>query len=105
MIVRGVPSEVHCGASRFRARTCGAPPCQLAYRIRPSHHHASLFVLITASARARRLAPTRQPFMFASGYNGDDLHDAYRDVAVLQQLYDIAEFKAALAISLMEDDG
>jgi hypothetical protein len=33
--------------------------------------------------------------MFASGYNGDDLHDAYRD---------IAEFKAALTISLMEED-
>jgi len=32
--------------------------------------------------------------MFAWGYNGDDLLDAYRDVAVLQQLYDIAEFKA-----------
>ena len=32
--------------------------------------------------------------MFASGYNGDDLHDAYRDVAVLQELYDIAEGKA-----------
>jgi hypothetical protein len=42
--------------------------------------------------------------MFASGYNGDDLHDAYRDVAVLQKLYDIAEFKAVLTISLMEED-
>jgi hypothetical protein len=42
--------------------------------------------------------------MFASGYNGDDLHDAYRDVTVLQKLYDIAEFKAALAISRMEED-
>jgi hypothetical protein len=27
-----------------------------------------------------------------------------RNVAVLQKLYDIAEFKAALAISLMEED-
>ena len=42
--------------------------------------------------------------MFAPGYNGDDLHDAYRDVAVLQKLYDIAKFKAALATSLMEED-
>jgi len=54
--------------------------------------------------RVRRLAPTRHSFMFASGYNGDDLLDAYHDVAVLQQLYDIAEFKAAIAISLMEKD-
>ena len=38
--------------------------------------------------------------MFASGYNGD----TYRDVAVLQYLCDIAEFKAGLAISLMEED-
>jgi len=38
--------------------------------------------------------------MFASGYNGD----AHRDVAVLQKLYDTAEFKAGLAISLMEED-
>ena len=42
--------------------------------------------------------------MFASGNKDDDLHDAYREVAVLQKLYDIAEFKAALAISLMEED-
>ena len=46
----------------------------------------------------------RHPFMFASGYNDDDLHQAYRDVGVLQKLYDVAEFKAALAISLMEED-
>jgi hypothetical protein len=70
---------------------------------RPSIAIASLFVLIATSSRARRLAPTLHPFMFALGYNGDDLHDAYRDVAVLQKLYDIAEFKAALAISLMEE--
>ena len=38
------------------------------------------------------------------GYNGDDLHHAYSDVAVLQKLYDIAESRAALAISLMEED-
>ena len=46
----------------------------------------------------------RHPFMFASGCNDDDLHDAYRDVGVLQKLYDVAEFKAALAIALMEED-
>ena len=71
---------------------------------RPSIAIASLFVLIAVSVRVRRLAPTRHSFMFASGYNGDDLLDAYHDVAVLQQLYDIAEFKAAIAISLMEKD-
>jgi hypothetical protein len=39
-----------------------------------------------------------------TGCNDDDLHDAYRDVGVLQKLYDVAEFKAALAIALMEED-
>lgn len=66
---------------------------------------ASLFVLIAASVRAGRLAPTRRRFMFASGCNGDDRHEMrIATVAVLQKLYDIAEFKAVLAISLMEED-
>ena len=42
--------------------------------------------------------------MFALGCKADDLHNAHRDVAVLQKLYDIAEFKAALAVSLIEED-
>lgn len=43
--------------------------------------------------------------MLASDYNGADRHEMrMATVAVLQKLYDIAEFKAALAISLMEED-
>jgi hypothetical protein len=38
--------------------------------------------------------------MFASGYNGDDLHDPYRDVAVLHKPYDIAEVKVTLVVPL-----
>ena len=41
--------------------------------------------------------------MFASGYNDDDLHDACRGGGMLQKLYDVNEFKAALAIALMQE--
>jgi hypothetical protein len=34
----------------------------------------------------------------------NDLRDADRDIAVLQKLYDVAEVKSTLALSLMEED-
>jgi len=71
---------------------------------RPSIAIASFFVLITASVRARRLAPTQHPSCSRRATTTTNLHDAYRDVAVLQKLYYIAEFKPSLVISLMEED-
>lgn len=41
------------------------------------------------------------PFIFASGYGGEGLPEAYRGVTVLQKPYDLSEIKTSLA-SLFE---